>query len=241
MKVKGVEYIPSSGNTLPWAVYHDGFYKLFIPAASGTYNTVQFWLDCTRFHQHPRSGMYGPWYGPMVGQALSHGIVQNGSGDDGALMVGEANVSTGGYVYQADNTNADDGTAIPMIYQTNYDDADRKDYFKTYRQFDAEFASVDGTLTTAFYDTPGVFSDGSTTTLESNAVYWDDAYWDDFYWSGAGEPTRHQFVPNEKIIARNLSISMSYSSTTDQFKLYSLNAQGQLRSKLPYAGAIARE
>ena len=156
-------------------------------------------------------------------------------------MVGEANASTGGYVYQADNTNADDGTAINMIYQTNYDDADRKDYFKTYRQFDAEFASVDGTLTTSFYDTPGVFSDGSTVTLQSNAVYWGDEDWDTFWWSGAGEPARYQFVPTEKIIARNLSISLSYSSTTDQFKLYSLNAQGQVRSKLPFAGAIARE
>lgn len=240
-EVNGIEDIPSSGNALPWAVYHNGFYKLFIPAASGTYNTVQFWLDCTRFHQHPRSGLYGPWYGPMMGQALSHGVVQNGSGDDGALMVGEANASTGGYVYQADSTNADDGTAINMIYQTNYDDADRKDYFKIYRQFDAEFASVDGTLTTSFYDTPGVFSDGSSVTLSSSAVYWDDAYWDEFWWSGAGEPTRYQFVPTEKIIARNLSISLSYSSTTDQFKLYSLNAQGQVRSKLPFAGAIARE
>ena len=240
-EVNGLEDIPSSGNTLPWAVYHNGLYKLYIPAASGTYCTVSFWLDCTRFHQHPRSGMYGPWYGPMMGQALSHGVVQNGSGDDGALIVGEANATTGGYVYQADNTNADDGTAISMIYQTNYADAGKTDYFKTYRQFDAEFASVDGTLTTSFYDTPGVFSDGSQVTLSSSAVYWDDVYWDDFYWSGAGEPTRYQFVPDEKIIARNLSISFTYSSTTDQFKLYSINAQGQVRSKHAYVGATARE
>lgn len=240
-EVNGLEDISTMNNAIPFAIYHNGFYKLSIPSASVTYNTVQFWLDCTRFHQHPRTGLYGPWFGPMMGQSISHGVVQNGPGDDGALMVGEANASTGGYIYQADNTNADDGTAISMIYQTNYEDANRPDYYKTYKQFDAEFASVDGSLQTSFYDTPGVFSDGATTTLTSSSVYWDDVYWDDFYWSGAGEPMRYQFVPTEKIIARNLSISLSYSSTTDQFKLYSINAHGQIRSKLPYTGAIARE
>ena len=69
----------------------------------------------------------------------------------------------------------------------------------------------------------------------------DDVYGEEFYWSGAGEPIRHQFVPDEKIIARNLSISFTYSSTTDQFKLYSINAQGQVRSKHAYVGATARE
>jgi len=240
-EVDGIEDIPASANTTPFAVYHNGFYKLYIPASSGTYNTVGFWLDVTRFHQHPRTGLYGPWYGPMIGQGLSHGIVQNGPGDDGSLMVGEANATTGGYCYKADNTNADDGTAISMMYQTNYDDANRVDYFKTYRQIDIEYASVDGTLSVNFYDTPGIFTAGSQINLTSSAVYWDDQYWDDFYWSGAGEPARYQFVPNEKIIARNLSIAFSFSSTAEQFKLYSINAQGQIRSRHAYAGAQARE
>jgi len=240
-EVNGIEDMSSSNGTLPWAIFHDGFYKLFIPSSSGSYNSISFWLDVTRFHQHPRSGLYGPWYGPMTGQSLSHGIVQNGSGDDGALIVGEGNMANSSYVYQANSGNSDDGLAIPMIYQTNYDDADRKDVFKTYHQFDTEFTSVDGTLTASFYDTPGVFSTGSVASLITTAVYWDEQYWDDFYWSGAGEPMRHQFIPDEKIIARNLSISLSYSSSADQFKLYSLSSNGQVRSNLPYVGSTARE
>lgn len=240
-EVNGLEDMSTSGGSLPFAVYHDGFYKLYIPAAGGTYNSVGFWLDVTRFHQHPRTGKYGPWFGPMTGNSFSCGIVQNGSGDDGAMIVGEGNLGNSAYVYQTNTGNADVGLSINMIYQTYYDDAGKKDYYKTYNQFDAEFTSVDGTLTTNFYDSPGVFSDGSTTTLVTSAVYWDEQYWDDFYWSGAGEPARHQFIPNDKIIARNLSISMSFSSTSEQFKIYSLNASGQIRSNHPYVGSIARE
>ena len=240
-EVTGIEGIQAASLDKPFAVYHDGFYKLFIPGASTSYNTVQFWLDVERFHQHPRTGISGPWYGPMLGQSISHAVVQNGPGDDGSLIGGEALSTNGGYVYTLNNSNADSGTAITMIYQTNYDDHRRKEYFKTIRQVDAEFQSIDGTLSVNFYDTPGLFSTGQQVSLVSSSVYWDDYYWDEFYWSGANEHIRYQFIPDERIIVRNLSIKLEFSSIAERFKLYSLSAEGQLRSRLAYVGANARE
>jgi len=97
-------------------------------------------------------------------------------------------------------------------------------------------ASVDGTLNITFFDTPGLTDTGQQVTLSSSAIYWDEMYWDEFYWAGAGEPVRQTVVPTEKIIARYLSVVFSYSSATEQFKLYSVAAEGQGHRHTPRPG-----
>src|SRR3990172_302465 len=240
-ELKGIEQIPSGQMDKPFAAYHDGFYKLFFPAQNGTYNTLQYWLDTTRFFQDKDTGRWGPWYGPMMGQSIAHAVVQNGPGDNGNMMAGQGNASTGSYVYRLDNTNADDGTAIQYIYQTNYDAHRRPQYNKTIVSVDIEYGAVDGTLNVGFYDSTGSQSTGETLSLESESVYWDELYWDDFYWSQAGEPTRQEIVPEEKIIVRYLSVVFDFSSTAERFELYSLMANGQIKSARPFVGSVARE
>lgn len=242
VETKGVEQIPSGQMDKPFAVYHDGFYKLFFPQQGGSYNTIQYWLDITRFIQDPEDGMWGPWYGPMLGQNITHAIAQNGPGDNGNLMGGEANASTGSYVYQLDNTNADQGTAINYIYQTNYDSHKRPQYNNTIHTVDIELANVDGSIAVTFFDTSGSLSSGESVTLPSQtAVYWNDQDWNDFYWTAAGTPVRQQITPEDKLIARYLSMTFDFSSTAEKFELYSIMVKGQVRSDKPFVGAIARE
>lgn len=238
---KGIEQIPSGQMSKPFAMYHDGFYKLFLPAQSGTYNTLAYWLDITRFGQDPIDGLWGPWYGPMQGQAIAHAVVQNGPGDNGNLMGGEANSTTGSFIYRLDNTNADSGTAINYLYQTNFDAHKRVNLNKIIHSIDIESAAVDGTLAVSFYDTTGAQSTGEAVYLASTAIFWGDAYWDDFFWTAAGTPARQQVIPDEKLIARYLSIVFDFSSSNEQFELYSVMAKGQVRSAMPFIGSTARE
>ena len=239
-EVKGVEQIPSGQMDKPFAVYHDGFYKLFFPATSGTYNTLQYWLDISRFGQD-RDGFWGPWYGPMQGQVISHAVVQNGPGDNGNIVGGEGNAATGSFVYQLNNTNADVGTAINYLYQTNFDPHKRVQFNKIIPEIDLEVAAVDGTLNVSFFDTIGAQSTGDQVSLASTAVYWDEQFWDDFFWTAAGTPVRQLIVPDDKLVARYLSIVFDFSSTNEQFELYSIMAKGQIRSQIPFTGSVLRE
>lgn len=239
-EIKGIDQIPSGQMDKPFAVYHDGFYKLFFPAQNGTYNTIQYWLDITRFAQD-QDGFWGPWYGPMLGQSIAHAVVQNGPGDNGNMMGGEANASTGSLVYQMDNTNGDNGTAINYIYQTNYDAHKRANMNKLIHSVDIEFGSVDGTLNVTFFDTGSAQSTGNQVSLESEAIYWDEFFWDEFYWTPAGTPVRQQITPSEKLIVRYLSLIFDFSSATERFELYTIMARGQIRSRMPFVGSEARE
>jgi len=239
-EIKGTEQVPSGQMGKPFAVFHDGFYKLFFPRENGSYNTIQYWLDITRFGQD-QDGFWGPWYGPMLGQSISHAVVQGGPGDNGSLMGGEADASTGSLVYQLDNTNADNEEAIDYLYQTNFDPHKRVNFNKVVHSVDIELASVDGTLNASFYDTTGGQSTGSQVSLESEAVYCDEFYWDEFYWTAAGTPGRQEITPDEKLIVRYLSLVFDFSSASERFELYSVMAKGQVRSQHAFVGSIARE
>lgn len=240
VETKGIEQIPSGQMDKPFAVYHDGFYKLFFPQQGGTYNAIQYWLDITRFAQD-KDGFWGPWYGPMSGQFIAHAITQNGPGDNGNLMGGEANAGTGSYVYQMENTNADQGTAINYVYQTNYDAHRKPQYNKTVHSVDIEFASVDGTLNVTFFDTTGAQSSGNQISIASEGVNWNDGYWNDSYWTASGTPIRQQITPEDKLLIRYLSMIFDFSSTTEKMEIYSIMAKGQIRSALPFVGAALRE
>lgn len=239
-EIKGIDQIPTGKMDKPFGVYHDGFYKLFFPAQNGTYNTIQYWLDITRFEQD-RDGFWGPWYGPMQGQSIAHAVVQNGPGDNGTMIGGEANATTGSLVYNMETTNADNGTAIAYIYQTNFDAHKRANMNKYIHSVDIEHASVDGTINVNFFDTTGAQSSGNQVSLTTDAVYWDDSFWNDSFWTAAGTPVRQQITPDEKLILRYLSVVFDFSSTAERFELYSIMARGQVRSRMPFVGSEARE
>jgi len=238
--LEGIEQIPTGQMGKPFAVYHDGFYKLFFPATGGTHNSLQYWLDISRF-KIGRDGFWGPWYGPMKGQSIAHAIVQNGPGDNGKLFGGEGNAVTGSLIYQLDSGNSDNGNAIDYLYQTNFSAHQRKKHTKIVNTIDIEMASVDGTLNVSFFDTTGTQSSGEQIALISDSVFWGEKTWDDFFWTAAGVPVRQEIVPGNKLIIRYLSIVFQFSSTTEQFKLYRVMCKGQIRSIKPFVGSIARE
>lgn len=235
---EGIESIPGAQMSKCHAVYHDGFYKLFIVRQGGTVPAMQWWLDVSAGAQD-RDGFYGPWFGPMLGQTISAAVVQNGPGDGNTLIGGEGTAATGGYVYTMDTTNADQGAAITMIYQTHYDPHKLPTRNKLVYQGEFEYGDVEGSLVIGSYDTTGLASTPESETLVGDtAVYWDEQFWDDFYWSTAGLPRRHVFTPTDRVIVRYLSWRLEYSSASDRFKLFRIAALGQVRSRRAFVGSL---
>lgn len=235
---EGIESIPGAQMSKCHAVYHDGFYKLFMVRAGGTVPAMQWWLDVSAFGQD-RDGFFGPWFGPMLGQTISAAVVENGPGDGNTLIGGEGTAATGSYVYTMDTTNADQGTAISMIYQTHYDPHKLVGVNKLIYQGEFEYADVEGSLIVSSYDTIGLASTPESETLTgSAAVFWDEMYWDEFYWSSSGLPKRHVFTPTQRVIVRYLSLRLQFSSSSERFKLFALIALGQVRSRQALVGAL---
>jgi len=119
--IDGIEDTPSAQVQNACAVYHDGFYKLSITKSAGAYNTVQWWFDINRIHKD-ENGLYGPWYGPMLGNNIAAFATLNGPSDTGQLYGIEANATAGSFVYQLDQKSvySDNGSAINIFYQTYF-------------------------------------------------------------------------------------------------------------------------
>ncbi|HWO56527.1 MAG TPA: hypothetical protein VNN55_03060 [bacterium] len=233
---EGIESIPGSQMSKCHAVYHDGFYKLFVVRSGGTVPAMQWWLDVSAFGQD-RDGFWGPWFGPMLGQTISAAVVENGPGDGNALIGGEGTAATGGYVYTMDTTNADQGTAITMIYQTAYDAHKLPGLNKVISQCELEHADVSGSLVVSAYDTTGLASTPESQTISgSSAVYWDTKYWDEFYWSSGASAVRRVITPTQRVIVRSLSWRLEFSSASEQFKLFRVLTLGQARTRQALVG-----
>ena len=101
------------------AVYHEGYYKLSIPARNGAFNSVQYWLDMDRM-EIDENKYFGPWYGPMRGMRFESQIVQSGAGDNGEWIGGEGESAKGGFVYIAGRHGMfiDDGDRIAIYYHS---------------------------------------------------------------------------------------------------------------------------
>ena len=219
--IEGIETIPETEMENAAAVYHNGFYKLSVARSGQTANNVQWWLDIERLYQD-EDGQWGSWYGPMLGQTISCYVAQNGAGDDGELMAGEA--SAKGYVYQVGNrdvwgdvdpTDAS-AKAIQVYWKSFYhplgNDAVRKDVHK------AEFVLLEssGTINIEFHDIDTVLKSNDNFSLGD--VFWDDFYWDEEYWSGRN-PVRQQVHISPAIQPRRLAIVVEHTNETDVFEL----------------------
>lgn len=223
--VTGIEDASTSLLSNACAAYHDGYYKLSITPAGGTANTYQWWLDINRLYQD-EEGLWGPWFGPMVGMAISCFAVQGGTGDSGELLGGESAAATGSYVYQLNQRGvyADDGTALQIYYQTFYHPLGAAFLRKDVHRVELELLNVLGTVNVDFLDIEGALKTGDTVSLSGNAVYWDDNYWDEDYWSSS-MPTRQTISITPAIQPRRLSVLVKHSSSNDKFELYSISAE----------------
>lgn len=229
--VEGIEKIPAAQITNACAIYHDGYYKLSVATSGQSVNNVQYWLDVNRLFQD-ESGLYGPWYGPMTGEAISVFAVQNGSGDDGQLMAGEADASTGSFIYEVGQNDVfgDSGTAIQNFYQTYYNPQGAFEFTKTAHIMEVELLDVLGTVNVGFFDIEGSLTTGSGVGLSGSAIYWDDNYWNDEYWSSS-VPTRQVLRMSPAIQYRRLGLQISHSSSDDTFELYALRVKATEENK----------
>jgi hypothetical protein len=226
--IEGAEKIPQAQIENACATYHDGYYKLSIAPSGQTTNTKQYWLDITRLSQDG-DGHWGPWYGPMDGQAISVFANQNGEGDTGELMGGES--STKGYVYETSDPDAygdidtSDASAksIQTYYQTNYSTLSGNDFFrKDVHWIETTLLDVLGTVNVDYHDIEGALKTGDEVSLSGSAEYWDDNYWNDEYWSNS-MPVRVKVDVSPAIHARRLSILIKQATSNDIFELYGLS------------------
>ena len=231
--VEGIEKMPAGQILNACAVYHDGYYKLSITESGQSVNKVQYWLDINRLFQD-ESGLFGPWYGPMVGESISVFALQAGNGDDGQLMAGEANASNGSFVYEVGQNDvfSDSGTAIQIFYQTFYNPLGAPQFRNTIHRLEAELLDVLGTVNVGYFDIPGSLKTKDDFGLSGSATYWDDLYWDEFYWSSSS-PTRQVIPINPALFARRLSLQIDHSSSDDTFELYALRVEAT-EENLPF-------
>ena len=226
---EGLEKIPAAQIANACAVYHDGFYKLSVARQGQSTNNAQWWVDMNRGHQDEDSH-HGPWYGPMLGQTISVFAKQQGAGDVGELLGGEATAK--GYVYElGDNdtfgdVNPSDASTkvIQVFYQTPYNDLTGNPHLeKDIHTIEAELLDILGTVNVDFHDITGSLKTGDSFGLSGSAEFWNDNFWNDEDWSSSG-PTRLQVEISPVIKTRRLSLLIKYSSSNDRFELYGLSA-----------------
>lgn len=226
---EGIEHIPKAQMSKASGVYHDGYYKLSVPRQGQVNNNCQWWLDVTRLYKDD-TNQWGPWYGPMVGQTISCFANQNGTGDSGELVGGEA--TDKGYVYYihgrgyyADVKPSDvSPLAILTYWQSYYCPLGEKAVPKDVHRIELELLNVQGSVNVGYYDIGGVVKSSDLVTLSGAAVYWNDMYWGEGYWKNS-TPTRIEQPIDPTIHVRRLSVLLSSSSITDTFHLYAARVE----------------
>jgi len=233
--ITGIDNIPAGQLTNASAVYHDGFYKLSITKSGGSYNTEQWWLDITRL-QIDADGHFGPWYGPMIGQSIGPMITLTGTGDIGQHYAGEGQDK--GYVYEIskDTTRSDitvsDGSAnaITCSIKTYYNPLNNHSFRKQIDMIEAEFLDTDDSVSVSFNDITGLLKSAVNFQLQTSAVLWGAQNWGAFNWNDFGR-TRKQLAIDPAIWPRRMCITLTNSSSDNDFKLFSLSAKAVEQSK----------
>lgn len=238
----GIENIPIAQLPNACAAYHDGFYKLSITIPGGTTNTRQYWLDIDNLSRD-EEGHYGPWYGPMLGMSINCFVVQNGSGDDGRLLGGNANAT--GYVYRMNEaaTYADDGSTITAIYQSFHErfgtaNSGREFLDKRLTQSELLMVPVSGTVTMRFSDTVGaVGSDVVISPSSGIGNYYGVIYYGEEYYYDNVIPKRFviQHFDNN-LEGRTFATTVEYTSSTDALNLLGIQHEAKSLNRT-FAGA----
>lgn len=234
--LSGIESIPPGQIKNACAAYHNGHYILSVTASGGSNNTIQWWANIDRGAEDG-DGVYGPWYGPMVGQSISCFANQNGSNDAGELVGGEATEK--GYVYYLDDKsvnsdiNSTDGTvkAIHCAWQTYYNPLGNTYMRKDVHKGELELLDVLGTVSVGFSDISGMVATTVNVEISGASVYWNDSYWGEDYWSSS-VPARAAINISPAIHARRVSLLIENNTSNDTFELYAARLaaidQGQM-------------
>lgn len=170
VEIEGIEQIPKAQTKNACATYHDGFYMLSVTKKNETINSNQWWLDVNRLFQDDNK-QWGPWYGPITGQNISAFFVQSGPGDAGELMAGEADASTGSFIYQINDidSNADVSSDILVNYKTYFNNIGNPYFKKDINETELEFLDTSGDLKIQFHDTTRTFNESSWVCDSSTA------------------------------------------------------------------------
>jgi hypothetical protein len=227
--ITGIDNIPSGQLGNASAVYHDGFYKLSITKSGGSYNTEQWWLDITRF-QGDQDGVFGPWYGPMIGQSIGPQITLTGTGDIGQHYAGEGQDK--GFVYeiskdtQRSDVEVSDGSAkeITCSWKTYYNPLNNPAFRKQIGLIEAEFLDTDDSVSASFNDIDGLLRSATNFQLQTSAVLWGAQNWGAFTWNDFGR-TRKKLPISPVISPRRMCITLTNSSSDNDFKIFTLLAK----------------
>ena len=223
-KEDGLESIPSGQLPKASAVYHDGFYKLSIAATGGTTNSRQWWLDIARL-ERDSNRYWGPWYGPMKGMNFHGQTVFSGPADDGEWYAGESSNTTGGFVYEANQsgTFSDSGTAMDIELQTFYNPLSVATLNKVLHHLEFELLSTSGSYNIDYFDTIQKIKNGDMLALVDDTVLWGAESWGDFKWQATG-PSRVRLGIDPAIHTKYLSILVKFTSSTD-VRIYKIMAE----------------
>jgi hypothetical protein len=233
--VTGIEDIPAGQLTNASAVYHDGFYKLSITKSGGSYNSEQWWLDVDRL-QVEQGGHFSPWYGPMIGQTIGPQIALTGTGDVGQHYAGEGQDK--GYVYeiskdtQRSDIDVSDASTkeITVSWKTYYNPLNDPAFRKQIPIIEAEFLDTDDSVSVSFNDITGLLKSATNFQLQTSATLWGEENWGVSLWNDFGR-TRKQLAITPDIYPRRLCMTLTNSSDTNDFRIFSLSAKAIEQSK----------
>ena len=228
---KGLESIPVAQIPEAAAIYHDGFYKLSFAISGGTTNTRQYWLDVKNL-QRDENGLWGPWFGPMIGMEINVFAHQNGSGDDGRLLGGDDNAKGFVYSLNEDGIFGDDTAAFTMIYFSNHEQG--VPGFDT-RVMGSQIELTDpaSSFTLAFYDTTGILGSSQSISPLGTGITWGDQNWGTFNWQSTTTPTRRVVQHGESsFLGQRIATRLEYSTSTDHVIFYDIKHQVHLVPEL---------
>lgn len=227
---QGVEDMPSTLTSGCCATYHRGYYILSVPSQYGTYNNTQWWLDVNHLYS---DGEYGPWFGPMTGQSINCFATQDGTGDTGELLGGEANSATGSYIYECNKrgVHSDNGTAIDVVYRTFYNPLNDISVLKNVAFIESEILDTSSDVNVSLNDIEGSLTQPTRFNLSTNSYYWSSMYWGEQYWNNT-KPIRVQAEINPLIQCRRLAIQLEHNSSSDKFELYGLRVNALEQEKV---------
>jgi len=230
----GIESIPFNQMEKACAVYHDGFYKLSFASTGDVTNTTQYWLDIERIQASENNdGKWSPWFGPMKGMQIAMFAKQDGTGDDGRLLGG--NASTTGFVFRTNEPSvfSDNGTAITALYQSHHETFDVDVLDKQINQTEIETIELTTSLKMRFNDTNGpIGSDVTISLTQAGGVFYDEVFYDEVFYSGVNDPIRQvvQHFDNN-LEGRAISTILTYVSSTDALEVYSVKHEAKVLNR----------
>jgi hypothetical protein len=173
-------------------------------------------------------GNWGPWFGPMIGLSATCYVVQQGTGDDGRLLMG----SPTGYVYQANEPAvlADDGGAIDVRVQTAHHFYHESQALNVeVMQVELEVLPTTSTIVGSIWDTIGPAGASVTLSAAVPAVYWGQFYWGEQYFTGSGTPVRSVArFDSSNARGRQLSTALEFSSSIERFHVFAIRHEARL-------------